>query len=49
MKWDWVENGLKGQGVPRGPTLNIEFLEFLDTREQELPASFYPIKNIFPS
>ena len=33
-----------GQGVLRGPTFKIEFLEFLDTREQELPAGFYLIR-----
>ena len=39
---------LRGQreGVLRGLTLKIEFLEFLDTREQELPIGFYPSKNI---
>ena len=25
--------------------LKINFLEFLDTRDKELPAGFYPIKN----
>ena len=37
---------IKRAGGPqdfRSPTLKIEFLVFLDTREQELPASFYPI------
>ena len=37
---------LRGQGVLRCLTLKIEFLEFLDTREPELPASFYSIENI---
>ena len=35
---------VKGQGGPRGPNLNIEFLSLLYAKEQELPASFYPIK-----
>ena len=39
-----VFNKKGGRGVLRGPTLEIEFNKFLDTREQELPDSFYPIK-----
>ena len=38
-----------GTGVHRFPTLTIEFLEFLVTREQEGPAIFTPSKNIVPS
>ena len=34
-----------GRGrVLRGPTLKIDFFEFLDTREQKLPAIFFPSK-----
>ena len=33
-----------GEGVLRGPTLEIEFLCFLATWERELPAGFYHIK-----
>ena len=32
--------------VAEGPTIKIEFLEFQDTREEEPPACFYPIKKI---
>ena len=35
---------LKGQGVPRGPSLKIEFLWSLYAEEQELPTGFYRIK-----
>ena len=36
---------IKGAGGgPRGPNLKIEFLSLLYAKEQELPASFYPIK-----
>ena len=37
---------LRGQRGLRGPTLKIDFLCFLDTRERKLPAGFYGIKNI---
>ena len=33
-----------GRGGPRGPNLKIKFLCILYPREQELPASFHPIK-----
>ena len=35
---------LRGQGGPRGPYLKIEFSGLLYSREQEIPAGFYPIK-----
>ena len=40
-------NELGGRGGPQGTNPQIEFLEFLDTREQELPASFIPSKILF--
>ena len=46
IKFSLQRTYFKGQGGPQGPTLKIKFLEYLDTRKQELLASCYPIKNI---